>query len=117
MENAKIIIGNKRSNRPLGREFKLIDVDRKHLILGNKYILKNRFDDKEREDVIEKYRKDFYDDCLVFGPMYKSTLEIANMVRSGESIALMCWCHGHPTYKPCHAEIIKEKIEEMLKDG
>jgi hypothetical protein len=116
MSFGQIKIGNKRKggiSRLPG--FSSVDVDRKNPILGNKYILNDYTDDKERAEVIGKYRIDFEADCAANGPMLEETKRIARRVYKGENILLNCWCFGPPTNKPCHVEIIKSKIEEILK--
>jgi len=112
----KIIFGNlrKRADK-IPDDYLVIRVDRDHAILGNKYILWDHRDDDERAEVIGKYRVDYEKDCANNGPMLEATKVIARKVYKGQSVALMCWCSGAPTYKPCHAELIKAKIEEILK--
>lgn len=111
-----IRIGNKRVgalNKPEPGEI-AIDVDRNNPILGNKYILRNHLDDRERNQVISLFRADYIEDWNKNGPMRKETERIANMAATGKKIILMCWCSGSPMNKPCHADIIKEKIDEIL---
>lgn len=112
----QIKIGNKRKGGvKFDSSFELIDVDRNHPILGNKHILHNHLDDEERARIIEAYRQDYNEDCSKNGPMLEATKVIARKVYKGQNVALMCWCGGPPINKPCHAEIIKAKIEEILK--
>jgi hypothetical protein len=112
----KIIVGNLRKGAsPIPPGFTQIRVDRENPILGNKYILHDWRDDDERYDVLFDYKGDYDDDWDKNGPMKQETLKIARRVYKGESVALMCWCAGKPTYKPCHAEFIKDRIEETLK--
>lgn len=112
----EIKIGNKRTGGVKSLEgFTSIDVDRLNPVLGNKYILEDYRDDEKRAEVLENYRKDYEADWAVDGPMKQETLKIARRVYKGESVLLLCWCNGKPTFKPCHAEQIKAKIEEILK--
>jgi hypothetical protein len=109
------IISKRKGGEKADSSFVRIDVDRKNPVLGNRHVLHNHLDDSERADVINKYRVDFEKDCLNNGPMLEETKKIARRVYRGENIALACWCSGPPLFKPCHAEIIKNKIEEILK--
>jgi hypothetical protein len=116
MNFGQIKIGSKRKGgERFDPSFELIDVDRKNPILGNPHILQNHLDDNERAEVIEKYRVDFEQDCANNGPMLEETKKIARRVYKGQNVALQCWCYGPPLFKSCHAEIIKSKIEEILK--
>jgi hypothetical protein len=116
MKFGSVKIGSKRKGgEKFDESFFLIDVDRKNRVLGNPHILHNHLDDNERAQVIEKYRVDFEQDCANNGHMLEETKKIARRVYKGQNIALMCWCSGPPLFKPCHAEIIKNKIEEILK--
>ncbi len=116
MKLGEIRVGNKRSggisNLP---DFTSIDCDRKNPILGNPHILKNHLDDEERRQVIEKYQQDYEKDYSEYGPMYQETLKLARRAYKGENLLLNCWCSGPPTFKPCHVDLIKENIEEILR--
>lgn len=115
MKFGKVEIGNKRKGGAVfPPDYLRVDVDRKNKILGNPYILHNYLDDRERAEVIGKYQLDYEADWAVDGPMKEETLKIARLVYKGQSVVLDCWCAGKPTYKPCHAELIKEKIEQIL---
>jgi len=94
--------------------FTSISVDRENPVLGNKYVLWDHRDDDERAEVIWKYKEDYDADWAQNGPMKEATLKIARRVYKGENIMLLCWCSGPPIYKPCHAELIKERIEGIL---
>lgn len=112
-----IAIGNKRKGgTAFPKDYIIIDVDRKNKILGNKYVLKNYLDDEERAQVINSYKIDYEIDWEENGPMKQESLKIARLVYKGKNVVLNCWCAGPPTFKPCHAEIIKDKIEEFLED-
>lgn len=109
------MLGNLRKGAdPIPDGYLAIRVDRDHEALGNRYILWDHRDDDERAEVIGKYKLDYEKDCAANGPMLEATKVIARKVYRGQSVCLMCWCSGAPTYKPCHAELIKAKIEEIL---
>jgi len=112
----KIEIGNKRKGGVKSKEgFTSIDCDRENPILGNKYVLLDWRDDDMRTDVLFDYKGDYDEDWNNNGPMKQETLKIARRVYKGENVLLNCWCVGAPTFKPCHVEFIKERIEEILK--
>ena len=112
----QIIIGNKRTGSDkIPVNFLLWDVDRANPILGNKHILEDHRDDIKRAEVLGEYKSDYDADWMIAGPMKQETLKIARRVYKGENIALMCWCSGKPTFKPCHAEQIRDRIAEILK--
>ena len=94
--------------------FESIDVDRECKILGNKNILWDYRDDAERARVIEAYRVEYEAYWKIDGPMKQETLKLARKAYKGQNLLLLCWCSGTPTYKPCHAELIKSRIEEIL---
>ena len=94
--------------------FTSISVDRESAELGNPFILWDHRDDEERAKVISQYKEKYDADWAQNGPMKEATLKIARRVYKGESIMLVCWCSGPPIYKPCHAELIKARIEEVL---
>jgi hypothetical protein len=103
-------VGNKRSGSkcvPLAGET-VIDGDRKNPILGNRHILKNHNDPAERSRVIEAYSVDLKKDVGTNGPMSQAINTLANRVRNGEKIILMCWCAP----KPCHLDQVASLIRE-----
>lgn len=111
----QVLLGNKRKGgmRSL-TNFESIDVDRECKILGNRHILWDHRDDTERARVIECYRVEYEADWKVDGPMKQETLKLARKAYRGQNLLLLCWCSGAPTFKPCHAELIKSRIEEVL---
>ena len=112
----EIKIGNKRKGGLTQIEgFTSIEVDRANPILGNPHILHDWRDDEERQEVLDDYLVDYDKDWEFDGPMKQETLKLARRVYKGENLLLLCWCHGKPSFKPCHAEFIKNKIEEILK--
>lgn len=92
----------------------VVDVDRTNKVLGNPFILKNRYDDTERKDVIQKYRELIESDMAIYGPKFDAILRLTNIVISGNNLVLRCWCKELSREVPCHGDIIKEKIEEIL---
>ena len=111
----QVLLGNKRKGGTKSLAgFESIDVDRENAILGNKEILWDHRDDAERARVIEAYRIEYEADWKVDGPMKQETLKLARKVYKGANLLLCCWCSGAPTFKPCHAELIKSRIEEIL---
>lgn len=112
----KIKIGNKRTGGTKElKGFTPIDVDRANPILGNKYILEDYRDDIKRFEVLCNYQRDYEADWEIEGPMKQETLKLARRCYKGENLLLNCWCVGEPTNKPCHAEFIKKRIEEILE--
>lgn len=89
----------------------VLAVDRSHPILGNRHILRNKFDRKERERVLEAYQLDLERDFTAQGPMFHEIEKLAERVSQGERICLACWCRP----LPCHADMIEEKINQMRR--
>lgn len=105
---------SKRSGSPLPSSDEItIDVDRSNPVLGNPHILKNPNDSMERDLVINKFKRDFIADCKNGGPMLLECERIAGLLTSGKRVALLCWCSP----KPCHGDIILEKIRELSGVG
>lgn len=88
----------------------VIDVDRTHHVLGNRHVLHDYTNSKERAAVIAAYAKDFSLDTTNHGPMWLAVMALTERVRLGESLALRCWCAP----RPCHADILKDAILETL---
>lgn len=89
----------------------VIPVDRRNPVLGNKHILRNKLDSRERALRIEEYRQDLDRDFARKGPMYQAIRELALRVIAGERLALQCACKPYP----CHGDDIAEKIAAMVK--
>jgi hypothetical protein len=89
----------------------IVDVDRAHPVLGNPYVLRDHRKDDERAQVIDRYRQDLESDWSRGGPMSQAIRGLAERVDAGERLALRCWCAP----KPCHAELIRNKIAEVLE--
>lgn len=109
-------LGNKRAGaaaKPEPGEI-VIDFDRTNPILGNPYVLKNHRDDVRRAEVIRLYGEKYERDIEANGPMAVATEELAEMVRAGKRLILMCWCGGAPMNKPCHGNLIIAQIARRL---
>lgn len=80
-------------------------VDRR-TVLGNPFTIGK---DGDREQVINKYRNNW--DELIKLPAARTLFDlmVARYRRNG-TIKLYCWCAP----KPCHADVIKEKILEAV---
>lgn len=89
----------------------VVDVDRTHPILGNRHILHNHLDDRERDEVIGAYKDDLDRDLAKNGPMFRALLEMSARVSEGEHLALRCWCAP----RKCHAELLASVIAELAK--
>ena len=90
----------------------VIPVDRRNPVLGNKHILKNKLDWRERDRCIDAYARDVDADFAVQGPMYLAIKELAERVLNGEQLALQCACIP----LRCHGSVIAEKINQMVKE-
>jgi hypothetical protein len=87
-------------------------VDRRNPVLGNPYILKDVYNMKERNEVIDNYIEYADTNYNSRGDMYEAVLEIANMLMAGKDVSLACWCAP----KRCHAEWIVGKVALILKE-
>lgn len=85
---------------------RVIPIDRRNPVLGNRHYLKNVNDDQERQRVIEANARDLERDEAVNGPMTDQLKTIAQCVLDGEHIALECWCKP----KACHGDTYVKKI-------
>ena len=88
----------------------VIPIDRRDPVLGNRHILKNKLDWRERDRVIEAYAKDVDRDFAVQGPMHQSIHQLAKRVIAGEKLALQCAC----VPLKCHGDIIVKKINAIV---
>ncbi len=98
-----IRLGNKRAGaaaKPRPGET-IINIDRTNPILGNPYVLKDHRDDAKRAQVIALYKTKYDADIARRGPMTIETEQLAERIRKGERLILMCWCAGPPMNKPC----------------
>lgn len=104
----RLISKRKCGDLPRSNEL-IIDVDRSNPILGNPHFLENPNDSLERLRVINAFQKDFEADCDENGPMSQECHRIADLLTSGKRVVLRCWCSP----KPCHGDIILEKIRAL----
>jgi hypothetical protein len=114
--SGSVRLGNKRKGaaaKPRHDET-VVDIDRCNPILGNPFVLQNHRDDVRRAEVIALYKTKYDADLGRGGPMSAATEQLAERVRAGERLILMCWCHGAPYDKPCHGDLIKAQIERIL---
>ena len=86
-----------------------IRADRQHPILGNPFVLKNHKDPVERAEVIAKQEARISADMAVAGPISQELSRIAELVKAGQHVELVCWCAP----RPCHADRYVEIIQAM----
>jgi len=112
MKTGYVRLGNKRSAAPGKPGFgeTAVDIDRRNPVLGNPYVLHDNRDAAARADVIERYRAKYEADIRCDGPMAAATATLAQRVRKGERLVLMCWCWP----KPCHGNLIVAEINRRL---
>ncbi len=114
---SRVRLGNKRAGakaKPQHGET-VIDIDRANPILGNPYVLKDHRDNIRRAEVIRLYDLKYQQDLATRGPMTIATEQLADRVRNGEKLILMCWCAGAPFNKPCHGDLIIKQIAQRLE--
>jgi Domain of unknown function (DUF4326) len=73
-------------------------------------LLRDLRDATARAEVVELYRAKFEDDLRAGGPMAAATAALAERIRKGERLVLMCWCWP----KPCHGNLIIAEINRRL---
>ena len=106
-------LGNKRQNsalKPRPGET-AIDIDRTNPVLGNPFILKDHRNDAQRAEVIARYEDKFRADIARNGPMARTTEKLAERVKRGENLILMCWCAP----RPCHGHSVMKRIAELVE--
>jgi hypothetical protein len=112
-----IRLGNKRKNSgtKIEKNEIVIHFDRTNPILGNPHILHNHNDNKERAEVIAKYKIDLDLDFKIQGPKYRECKKIAQGLQEGKNFIGLCWCSPwSPTEdRDCHGKDIIEKINEL----
>jgi hypothetical protein len=72
--------------------------------LGNPYPVQGN-----REEVIQKYRLWLWEQIQSKSPAYRELKKLADRVKNGEEISLVCWCSP----LPCHASVIASAINWM----
>ena len=106
-------LGNKRQGSPLKPRpgETVIDIDRTNPILGNPFILKDHRNDAQRAEVIARYEEKYRADIARHGPMARATEALAERVKQGETLILMCWCAP----MPCHRHSVIKRIAELVE--
>lgn len=92
-------------------DLQIFDIDRTDPVLGNPFRLEDKDNDDERYSVIQQYREYFNEEYRTDGRLFIRIQHLAALVKSGKKIALRCWCHP----RPCHGNVIIEKINELLE--
>lgn len=88
--------------------YHLIHIDRPSgSILQNTHFMAS---EAKRALVISRFADDLHKDFILMGPMWTEIYRIRDMVRLGKNVALHCWCAP----KPCHGDLIKQAIEDIL---
>lgn len=100
------VVSKRRGGLLPGAGETVVDIDRTNPALGNPHILRDHRDDAERARVIAKYEADLADDLALNGPMTRAIRSLAERLRSGERIALRCWCAP----RPCHGDRLRTEI-------
>lgn len=109
-----IRIGSRRKNskgKPVAGE-QVIFIDRSNQRLGNPIPLIKPEDPVERKSCIGQFRRIYTANMEAKGAMYQATAEIAEKVKNGENVILMCWCK--PEYPECHGDVIKEGVLSLI---
>lgn len=76
--------------------------------LGNPFVVGRGWKQGEAASAYLDYLRS---KCREKGVEYDKIIELANRVRQGEKLVLVCWC----TPRPCHAQHIKAAIEGYVK--
>jgi hypothetical protein len=78
-------------------------------IFGNPFIMKNESD---RDKVIEQYKEWLEDRLLEDSLQRNEFMKLAERVKNGEDITLVCFCAP----KKCHGDYLKELLEDFTKE-
>lgn len=105
MNNIRIV--NLRNHKADPMNETLIKIDRSSL-LGNPYYMQY---EGQRDEVCDKYETYFKDKIKSDRKFIEELNTICEIAKS-RNIALGCWCYP----KRCHAETIKEYIENTLNE-
>lgn len=107
MANVRVVSKRKGGVQP-ARDELVVAIDRPSgSVLGNPYHMVR---ESQRAEVIARFRADLAQDWREHGPMRAEVERIAELVRSGQGVALACWCAP----KPCHGDIVKRAVEALL---
>lgn len=105
---AQLRVVNIRNYVPKPNE-RFIRVDRKSP-LGNPFYMRS---ESMRDEVCEKYKAYFHKKVSKRDPLIMGALqEIIDVLKSGTSVALACWCAP----KRCHGEVILEYVKSQIKE-
>ena len=107
VQHGKIRLGNKRAMsdfKPKPGEV-VFDIDRPN-ILGNPYPIESHLL-IHRSESVEKYAKLLAEQMLNHNSsMFKEVAKIAQALREGKDVILMCWCHP----LQCHGDVVMEAV-------
>jgi hypothetical protein len=93
---------------------KVVPVDRTNPVLGNKSVLENHTDGAARARVIAEFEERLALDLAQQGPMSRAIEVLAELVATGQALALECWCAQPKNSRPCHATSIRGAIADKL---
>ena len=106
-----IRIVNKRPHGPKPQSGELvISVDRTHPVLGNPFRLADPSNPHQRQLVIAQYTEQLERDIERKGPIYRALEGLAEVVQTGQPLALQCWCAP----AACHGDVIKSYLATRL---
>jgi hypothetical protein len=86
------------------------DIDCRHPVLGNPFVLHDHRDATARAEVMELYRAQLEDVCETTA-RWRLRRERSQRVLEGERLVLMCWCWP----KPCHGNLSISEINRRLR--
>lgn len=102
-----IRIVNLRNYKPVVGEV-LIKVDRTSPV-GNPFYMS---DESKRDEVCDRYEDYFYHELSHTPKFFQMIRDIADTAKT-QNVALGCWCSP----KRCHAETIKNYVEEVVNNA
>jgi hypothetical protein len=119
MDNSlgKITVYSKRVgglNPPVHGNHINCDIDRSNSLLGNPFPLKNRFDDAERYLCIDKYEKYIESKLMSDDRVLQEFKMLIEYLKNGIDVNLICWCKEGNREVPCHGDVIKKILEELM---
>lgn len=83
--------------------------------LANPFTMKDKNDDKERDEVISKYKKWIIKKLIEGNEQVRNELQYIAMEARRKDVDLLCYCAP----KPCHGDVIKKLVEifnEQIKE-
>lgn len=84
-----------------------------HALLASPLANPYKLMDMSRERTLEFYRKWLWGRIAEQGRAYQELVRIAELVKAGDEVTLMCFCSP----EPCHGNVIVKAIEWMLREG